>query len=81
MAHDYQAYIRDLAFRLREEAKDARENSRDEGTGSGFQAGRALAYAEVLSTMQKQADSFLIPRELLALDGFDPIIDLAREED
>jgi hypothetical protein len=81
MAHDYQAYIRDLVLRLKDEAEDARENRRDEGTGEGFQAGRALAYAEVLSIMQNQADSFLIPRELLALDGFNPVADLARDED
>ncbi len=51
---------------------------RGEGTGEGFQAGRALAYTEVLSLMQSQADSFQIPREVLALDGFDPVSDLAR---
>ena len=80
MAHDYQAYIRDLVLRLKEEAQGAREDSRDEGSGEGFQAGRALAYAEVLSAMQNQADSFFIPRELLALDGLDPVADLAGEK-
>ena len=77
MKHDLQSYLRDLVYLLKEEAEKARENSRDEGTGTGFQAGRALAYAEVLSLMQSQADSFLIPRDMLGLEGFDPAADLA----
>ena len=78
MEHDLASYIRDLVYLLRESAEDANESSRDEGTGEGFHAGRAMAYAEVLSLMQSQADAFLIPRRLLNLDDFDPAEELAR---
>ena len=77
MKHDLQSYIRDVVHILRSEAEEARGSSREEGTGTGFQAGRALAYTEVLSWMQSQADSFMIPRDLLGLSGFDPVADLA----
>jgi hypothetical protein len=34
-----------------------------------------MAYVEVLSLMQKQADSFRLSRDELLLGGFDPEID------
>lgn len=81
MEHDFQSYIRDLVHLLREAAAEARSSSRDEGTGAGFQAGRALAYAKVLSLMQSQADAFAISRELMDLQDFDPASELAAAVD
>jgi hypothetical protein len=78
MTHDMESYVRDLVYLLREAFEEANERSREEGMGDGLQAGRALAYTEVLSLMQCQADAFLIPRQLLGLDGFDPVSDFAR---
>ncbi len=80
MKHDYQAYIRDLVFIFEEKAREALESSRHEHDEGSFQAGRALAYAEVLSTMQNQADSFLISRKLLALDRVSPPYVLTPDE-
>jgi len=40
-----------------------------------FEQGRAMAYVEVLSLMQNQADAFQVPREELLLAGFDPEVD------
>lgn len=65
-------YLVDLVARLRENADEA--NSR--GSEDLFQSGRALAYAEVLAIMQRQAEAFLIPLNELKLDGFDPIANL-----
>lgn len=65
-------FLRDTFSNLRRRAADAAMDQHDD-----FSRGRAMAYAEVLGHLQNQADSFLIPREALGLDGFDPIQDLA----
>jgi hypothetical protein len=71
---DYAAYIRDLVYLLREAGAEA-QRERKQNPGSGFEQGRALAYIEVLSLMQNQADSFMIAREEVGLAGFDPLND------
>ncbi len=71
------SYLQDLVHILRESAREAREECRASGGADTFECGRALAYAEVLSRMQCQADAFMIPRTALGLDGFDPAADLA----
>jgi hypothetical protein len=71
---DYIAYIRDLVYLLRETGAEARRE-RDQNPGSEFEQGRALAYVEVLSLMQNQADSFMISKEEIGLAGFDPLND------
>jgi len=71
---DYTAYIRDLVYLLREAGAEA-QRERMKTPDSEFAQGRALAYIEVLSRMQNQADSFMIPRASLGLDGFDPLND------
>jgi hypothetical protein len=69
-------YIGDLVLLLREAAEAAKRQQRTEPENADFHAGRAMAYVEVLSLMQSQADSFMIPREELRLDGFDPANDI-----
>jgi hypothetical protein len=71
---DYAAYIRDLVYLLREAGAEA-QRERKQNPDSGFEQGRALAYIEVLSLMQNQADSFMIAREEVGLAGFDPLND------
>lgn len=77
MHSDLEYYVQDVVRLLREAANDARENTRKADEAAGFHGGRALAYAEVLSLMQSLADTFLIPRARLGLDGFDPVADLS----
>jgi hypothetical protein len=74
--HDYAAYIGDLVILLREAADAAKRRQRAEPDNADFHAGRVMAYVEVLSLMQSQADSFMIPREELKLDSFDPASDI-----
>lgn len=74
--HDYAAYICDFVFLLREAAEKAKRQQRPEPENADFHAGRVVAYVEVLSLMQSQADSFMIGREELRLDGFDPVSDI-----
>ena len=54
----YRNYIRDVVYLLREIGADAQRKSRKTEQSSDFDAGRALAYVEVLSMMQNQADAF-----------------------
>ena len=71
----YKNYLRDLVYRLRENGAKAQVQSRSAQDGREFQQGRAMAYMEILSMMQNQADSFQIPRDDLLLSGFDPLND------
>lgn len=66
-----QHYLSDLVFLLRERAKEANDEANEKG--SDFQSGRALAFVEVLSSMQNQCLAFGISPEMLGLDEFDPL--------
>jgi hypothetical protein len=67
------AYSRDLVYLLRERGADAaRLQASSTGDDAMFQSGRALAYVEVLSLMQHQADAFMLNATELGLVGFDP---------
>jgi hypothetical protein len=74
----YAYYLRDLGYLVRE----AGEQTTGEVAGAKtpedttFEKGRQMAYVEVLSLMQQQADAFGIPVEELCLDGLDPENDL-----
>src|SRR5262249_7595200 len=68
-------YLRDLVFRIRENGANAVAQGREAQGGREFQRGRAMAYIEILSMMQNQADVFQIDREELLLSGFDPLND------
>jgi hypothetical protein len=73
--HDYASYLRDLVVLLREAGAEAQRNKKREPDFVRYHEGREMAYIEVLSLMQNQADSFLIPRETIGLAGFDPVND------
>jgi hypothetical protein len=71
----YKDYIRDLVYLLRRTGAEARHRSAEAGRMAEFEQGRAMAYVEVLSLMQNQAEAFQLPREDLLLAGFDPETD------
>ena len=73
-------YLGDLGFLLREQATTARDASiAASGTDdAAFQAGRLMAYYEVLSLLVSQAEAFQLPLEALRLEGFDPEEELLR---
>jgi hypothetical protein len=68
----YKNYLRDLVYLLRERGGEALRRSREPGEMAEFEQGRSMAYIEVLSLMQHQADAFQLPRDELLLSGFDP---------
>jgi hypothetical protein len=70
-------YLRDLGHLIREAGEQAKNDS-DQASESNrlFQQGRLMAYYEVLSLMQQQAEAFQLPLRDLALDGLDPDRDL-----
>jgi hypothetical protein len=70
----YKNYIRDLVYLLRQTGAEAQRRSAEAGPAAQFEAGRAMAYVEVLSLMQNQADAFQLPPDQLLLSGFDPEI-------
>jgi hypothetical protein len=78
MSELHRNYLFDLGFLLREgtlEAKQALHAAK--GTADeAFQAGRLMAYYEVLSLVVGQARTFGLPPEDLRLEGFDPDRDL-----
>jgi uncharacterized membrane protein YccC len=69
--------LRDLGHLIREAGEQAKNDS-DQASESNrlFQQGRLMAYYEVLSLMQQQAEAFQLPLRDLALDGLDPDRDL-----
>jgi hypothetical protein len=71
----FKNYIRDVVYLLREIGAEAQRKSKRTEQSSDFDAGRALAYLEVLSLMQNQADAFQLSRDDLLLASFDPEVD------
>jgi len=74
MASSADNYLRDLGFLIRERALKARADVRS--SPDDFNRGQLMAFHEVLSLMQSQADAFAIPLETLSLEGIDPDKDL-----
>ena len=69
-------YLYDLGLLLKEAAFEARY--RRDAEKSEFEAGRAMAYYEVLSLMQHQASAFGLPLVDLQLGDVDPERDVLR---
>ncbi len=75
----YKLYLKDLGQNLKERAlkSKALKGLNSKGTEEfAFEAGRLMAFNEVLSIMQQQAKGFDIQLSELSLDDFDPDIDL-----
>ena len=72
MNSTYSLYLRDLIGQLRDEAFSAAEESRKAPVSDSFDAGRAMAYVEVLDRIKNQAIAFQIPLAELDLEDFEP---------
>ena len=75
----YKYYLRDLGNLLKESALEAKKISEKEAPGSEgfhFESGRLMAYYEVISLMQQQAQGFQIALEELDLHDIEPDRDL-----
>ena len=68
-------YLHDLGFILRELTLEATQQAAAaRGTDAEeWQSGRSMAYWEVISLMQQQAEAFGLPFDQLAIDGLDPL--------
>lgn len=70
----WQYYVSDLGKLLKERAFDAKKER--DAKGGDFEFGKLLAYNEVISLMQNQAQVFGLPLEEMGLAGIDPDNDL-----
>ena len=70
-------YVRDLCTLLKEKALEAKaESQAAPGDRREFALGRLMAFHEVISLMQQQAQAFGIAMDALGLDDIDPERDL-----
>jgi hypothetical protein len=78
MSDVHENYLFDLAYQLRDKALQAKKaHAAAKGTeDEAFQAGRSLAYYEVMSLLISQAESFQLPIKDLHLEGLNPDRDL-----
>jgi hypothetical protein len=75
----YKWYLFDLGLLVKEralEAKQRRESMQPKSDAYMFEAGRLLAFNEVISMMQQQGEGFDIPLEELRLGDVIPDRDL-----
>ncbi len=73
-------YLFDLGLLIKERALEARRQRDELPQGSlerEFHSGRVVAFNEMISIMQQQAEGFGIPLSDLQLDDIDPDRDLA----
>jgi hypothetical protein len=79
MTDTYKNYLFDLGLLIKERALEAR-HQRDEAPTESlereFQSGRVIAFNEVISIMQQQAEGLGIPLSDLRLDDIVPDRDL-----
>lgn len=71
-------YVRDLGFLIKEKAFEAK-HAKESSVGSAnhqFDLGRLMAFHEVISLMQQQAEAFGITFEEIGLTEVDPERDL-----
>jgi hypothetical protein len=70
-------YVHDLSVLLKEKALEAKKESRSAPESErAFALGRLMAFHEVISLMQQQAQAFGIALEELGLDNIQPERDL-----
>lgn len=75
----YQLYLRDLGLLIKERALNAKEDRNKEQKNSDgymYESGRIMAFNEIISIMQQQAEAFEIALRELCLDDIDPDNDL-----
>jgi hypothetical protein len=77
MTDTHANYLHDLGQLVRKAGKQAKQEAASaKPEDKIFQQGRLMAYYEVLSLMQHQAEAFDLPLTDLALSGLDPDRDL-----
>ena len=77
MTDTHAYYLLDLGQLVREAGEQAKKEAASATAEDKiFQRGRLMAYYEVLSLMQSQAEAFQLPLNDLALSGLDPDRDL-----
>jgi regulator of protease activity HflC (stomatin/prohibitin superfamily) len=71
-------YLRDLVKLLKEEALASKISAKEAkgGSNSDFESGRLMAYYEVVSLIQQQANAFGIDLADLFIKDIDPDTDL-----
>ena len=76
----FKNYLHDLGTLVKEHAREAKEQkASSEGSSSqDYDSGYLIAWYEVVSLMQQQAEAFGIPFESLDLHDIDPDKDLFR---
>ncbi|WP_347331326.1 hypothetical protein [Marinimicrobium locisalis] len=74
----YRSYIYDLGTLLKQKAKDAKlgKEAAFDTNDADYKLGYLMAFHEVISLMQQQADSFGIERKVIGLEDIEPEIDL-----
>lgn len=73
----YQYYVIDLARLLKEQALEAKHDSESSAdSDKSFAAGRLMAYHEVISLMQQQAEAFGVSLSAIGLHDINPERDL-----
>jgi hypothetical protein len=79
MSNKYSCYLLDLGDLIKERALGARrerEKSPADSPEREFHSGRVIAFNEVISIMQQEAEGFGIPLSDLRLDDIEPDRDL-----
>jgi len=77
MTDTHANYLRDLGQLVRERGERAKKEATSAAPEDKiFQQGRLMAYYEVLSLMQQQAEAFDLALNDLGLSGLDPDSDL-----
>jgi len=76
----FKEYLKDLAILLKEKARyaviDRDSKKQDGGPDYDYADGLLMAYHEVISLMQQQAEAFGIPLALVKLDDINPETEL-----
>ncbi len=75
----YKLYLFDLGLIIKDRALNAKDdlaNEQENTNGFMYESGRLIAFNEVISIMQQQADGFGIDLEELNLNDIDPDKDL-----
>ncbi len=77
-ADSYRQYLRDLGSLISDKAREAKQlKEKSAGTDDfEFNLGRLMAFHEVVSLMQQQAEAFGLPLDELGLAGLSPDTDL-----
>jgi hypothetical protein len=70
----FQHFMRDCVYELVEKARTAKAAM--DTTKSDYDAGKLMAFCDVISMLQQQARSFEIPLDTIGLGDINPDVDL-----